>query len=53
MSEFSFGKRERLAKRPQFKNVMNRVLGSLIVFLLGLVAEQITSLTYQTDEYGD
>lgn len=24
MSEFSFGKRERLAKRPQFKNVMNR-----------------------------
>lgn len=29
------------------------LLGSLIVFLLGLVAEQITSLTYQTDEHGD
>ena len=24
MSEFSFGKRERLAKRPQFEHVMNR-----------------------------
>ena len=24
MSEFSFGKRERLAKRPQFEQVMNR-----------------------------
>ncbi len=38
----------------QFTNMSSvLLLGSLIVFLLGLVAEQITSLTYQTEEHGD
>ena len=38
----------------QFTNMSSvLLLGSLIVFLLGLVAEQITNLTYQTDEHAD